>query len=106
MGMDPTVAKLIADLIGGFQKQVVALEKDNLLLGSFLHDGRKLRWHFQAFNPDEEGGGFFVEMRVITAEELADEMGDDAEALLQKVNLLEGISGEEPVFVWVDSRED
>ena len=103
MRLDPIIAKLIADLIRGFQKQVIALQKDGLLLGDFLHKGRRLRWLFSAPNLDnpDEGGGFFVEMRVIPAVEIADKMGNEAEALLRQVDLLDHDWDESPA-VWVE----
>ena len=104
---DPIVARLIADLIGGFQKQLIGLEKDGLLLGEFLHNGRRLRWQFSSPNPDnlDEGGGFFVEMRVLTGEEIADEMEADGDALLRQARL-DSHDWEAEPFVWLEEGRE
>ena len=100
---DPIVARLIANLISGFQAQVIALEKDGMLLGQFLHHERKLRWEFATANPDnpDQGGAFTVEMRVIPADEIADEIGDSFQSLLRTVSH----DWDKEPFVWVEDRE-
>lgn len=96
-----TVLGLIADLIKGFQQGLKTLEKDTFVLNQFLNHDHRLLWQFSDVNEadPELGGGYFAELRVLTADEEAEKLA----SVLEKELKFAAHDWEKEPIMWVES---